>query len=110
VKTLIGLALGTWLALGTVAASAAGASGAAPAKAPPAGIEVIVVTAKRPPAQPAAAEPIYEVIVTAKRVSTDSSANRAPALAVPAIAIEAPTLELAIADFELAVTDTVVRL
>lgn len=104
-KTLIGLTLGTLLALGTVAASAAGASGATPAKEPPAGIEVIVVTAKRPPAPATAAEPIYEVIVTAKRIASDSSANRAPAVVAPAIAItvEAPK-------FELAVADSVVRL
>ena len=103
-KTLMGLTLGTLLALGTVAASAAGASGAAPAKEPPAGIEVIVVTAKRPPAQPAtAAETIYEVIVTAKRVTSDANANRAPFVASPAIAIEAPK-------FELSLADTVVRL
>ena len=105
-KTLIGLALGTCLSLGTVAASAAGAPAAAPMKEPPTGIEVIVVTAKRLSAQPAAAaEPIYEVIVTAKRVTTNPRANRAPAVAAPAMAItvEAPK-------FELAVADTVVRL
>jgi len=92
VKTLIGFALGTMLSLGAVsAASASGASAAAPASFP-AGIEVIVVTAKRP-AAPVAAPAIYEVIVTAKRPTT-TSAQRTP----PASAVEMPKVELAIAD------------
>jgi hypothetical protein len=69
-------------------ASAAGTSVVAPAPLPPAGIEVIVVTAKRPTAQPV--QPIYEVVVTAKRVST--SAQRTP----PTTAIELPKIELAV--------------
>ena len=101
-KTPVGLTLGTLLALGTVAASAAGASGATPAKEPPAGIEVIVVTAKRPSAQTTAAEPIYEVIVTAKRPAYLNTNPTPPAVA-PAMAIDAPKLELA-------VSDTVIRL
>ena len=91
-KTLVGFALVTMLSLGAVgAASASGASAAAPASFP-AGIEVIVVTAKRP-ATPVAAPAIYEVIVTAKRPTT-TSAQRTP----PASAIEMPKVELAIAE------------
>ena len=71
VKTLVGFALGTLLSLGTVtSASAAGTNVAAPAQVPDAGIEVIVVTAKRPAAQPIdTAQPIDEFIVTAKRAT-----------------------------------------
>ena len=93
-KTLIGFALGTMLSLGAAsAASASGASVAAPASFP-AGIEVIVVTAKRPAAPVAPAQPIYEVIVTAKRPATTVSAQRT----LPAAAIEMPKVDLAIAD------------
>lgn len=93
-KTLIGLTLGTLLALGAVpSASAAGANIAAPAYFTDAGVEVIVVTAKRPAAKPVDAEPaIYEVVVTAKRPA--NKANDAP----PAMAIEMPKLELALAE------------
>jgi hypothetical protein len=101
VRTFTGFALGTLLSLGVVAsAAAAGTAGVAPAIVPPAGIEVIVVTAKRP-AAPIADEPIYEVIVTAKR-PTQLNTNPAP-LVAPVMAIDRPTLELA-------VSDTVIRL
>jgi len=92
VKTLIGFALGTMLSFGAVgAASAAGMGVAAPA-AFPAGIEVIVVTAKRPAAPaPVAAEPIYEVIVTGKRAPSTDAARTAPTTA-----IEMPKVELAV--------------
>ena len=91
-KTLIGFALGTWLSLGAVtSASAAATNAAAPAQMPDAGIEVIVVTAKRPAAQPVdAAQPIYEFVVTAKRAAKPKT-DRTP----PAMAIEMPTVELA---------------
>ena len=60
---------------------------------PDAGIEVIVVTAKRPVVQPvAAAQPIYEFIVTAKR------AAKAPARTPPVMPIEMPKLELAVSE------------
>ena len=90
-KTLVGLALGTLLSLGTVtSASAAGTNVAASAKLP-AGIEVIVVTAKRPAVQPLDAAPaIPEFVVTAKR-----SAG-APARTPPAMPIEMPKLDLAV--------------
>jgi hypothetical protein len=92
VRTLIGVALGTLLSLGAVtSASAAGAHVAAPAQVPAAGIEVIVVTAKRLPTAPvAAAQPIDEFVVIAKRVATPG--DHTP----PAMAIETPKLELAI--------------
>ncbi len=91
-KTLMGFALGTLLSLGTVtAASAAGTNAAAPARQPDAGIEVIVVTAKRPVVQPVVgAQPIEEVIVTGKRAATP--VRRTP----PAMPIEMPKLELAV--------------
>jgi len=93
VKTRIGFALGTMLSVGAMdAASAAGTSGAAPAPFP-AGIEVIVVTAKRPAPPIAATEAIYEVVVTAKR-ATNTNARPTP----PAAVIETPKVELAIAD------------
>ena len=94
-KTLIGFALGSFLSLGTMgAASAAGTGVVAPASEPPAGIEVIVVTAKRPAAQPVGAdEPIYEVVVTAKR-AIYLNTNRTP----PGMAIDLPKLELAVSD------------
>jgi hypothetical protein len=91
VKTLIGFALGSLLSLGTVTtASAAATTVAAPAQVPDAGIEVIVVTAKRPAAQPAA-QPIDEFIVTAKRAAK-VEADRTP----PAMQVEIPKLELAL--------------
>jgi hypothetical protein len=91
VKTLIGFALGTLLSLGTVtSASAAGTSFAAPSPLPADGVEVIVVTAKRPVAQPVADEPIEEIIVTAKR-PTKAETHRTP----PAMPIISPKLELA---------------
>jgi len=78
---------GTLLSLGAVTpVAAAGANAAAPARVPDAGIEVIVVTAKR-----LAAQPIDEWIVTAKRAA--KPADRAP----PAMAIEMPKLEFAFA-------------
>jgi hypothetical protein len=90
VKTLIGFALGTLLSLGAVTSAAA--NGGAPAQVPAAGIEVIVVTAKRPAAPPvAAAVPIEEFIVIGKRVAT------VPQRTPPAMTIEMPKLELAIA-------------
>ena len=94
-KTLIGFALGTLLSLGAVtSASAAGTRVAAPALLPDAGIEVIVVTAKRPASQPASAnEPIEEIVVTAKR-PTKTSLERTP----PAMPIVMPKLELAVAE------------
>jgi hypothetical protein len=94
VKTLIGFVLGTLLSLGTVTSVAAAATnGAAPAQVPDAGIEVIVVTAKRPTAQPVdAAQPIDEFIVTAKRPA--KAADRTP----PVMAIEMTKLEFAVAE------------
>lgn len=84
-KTLVGFALGTLLSLGTVtSASAVGSNVAAPARIP-AGIEVIVVTAKRP-----AAQPIDEFIVTGKRPA--KAVDRTP----PAMAIEIQKLEFAV--------------
>jgi hypothetical protein len=91
VKTLIGFALGTLLSLGTVtSASATGTNVAASARLPDDGVEVIVVTAKRPAAQPVADEPIEEIIVTAKR-PTKARTDRTP----PAMPIVLPKLELA---------------
>jgi hypothetical protein len=91
VKTLVGFALGTLLSLGTVtSASAAGTNVAAPAQLP-AGVEVIVVTAKRPAAQALDAAPaIVEFVVTAKRIAG------APARTPPAMPIEMPKLDLAV--------------
>ncbi len=90
-KTLVGFALGTLLSLGTVtSASAAGTNAAGPAQLP-AGIEVIVVTAKRPAVQPLDAAPaIAEFVVTARRTT------RAPARTPPAMPIEMPKLDLAV--------------
>ena len=71
VKTLIGFALGSLLSLGTVtSAFASGTSVAGPASFADDGVEVIVVTAKRP---------------------TPSNAERTP----PAMPIVMPKLELA---------------
>ena len=89
-KTLIGFALGSLLSLGTVtSALASGTSVAAPVAYPDDGVEVIVVTAKRPVAQPVA-EPIEVIVVTAKR-PTKTDAERTP----PAMPIVMPKLELA---------------
>ena len=92
---LIGFAVGTLLSLGAVtSASAAGLNVATPAQLTDEGVEVIVVTAKRPAAQPVAADQaIYEVVVTAKRAAK-AEAARTP----PAMAIEMPKLELARAE------------
>ena len=92
---LIGLAVGTLLSLGAVtSASAAGLDVAAPAHVTDDGVEVIVVTAKRPAAQPVSAEQsIYELVVTAKRAAK-AEAARTP----PATAMEMPKLELARAE------------
>ena len=94
-KTLIGFALGTLLSIGAVtSASAEGTRAAAPALMPDAGIEVIVVTAKRPAEQSAAAnEPIEEIVVTAKR-PTKTNLKRTP----PAMPIVMPKPELAVAE------------
>ena len=95
-RTLLGFALGTLLSLGTVmSAGAAGMNVAAPVQLPDAGIEVIVVTAKRVPIAPiapvAAAQPIDEFVVIAKRAA--AAPDRPP----PAMAIEMPKVELAVA-------------
>lgn len=94
-KRLIGFALGALLSLGAVtSASAAGLNVAAPAHVTDEGVEIIVVTAKRPAAQPVSAEPaIYEVVVTAKRAAK-AEAERTP----PVMAIEMPKVELARAE------------
>ena len=90
VKTLIGFALGSILSLGTVtAAFASGTNIAAPMSFPDDGVEVIVVTAKRPAVQPVA-EPIEVIVVTAKR-PTKANTDRTP----PAMPIVMPKLELA---------------
>ena len=68
---------------------------ATPAKATAlADVEVIVVTAKRPAPEPA----IEEIIVTAKRPSPSPSTATVKRTPPPAMAIELPKLELAIAD------------
>lgn len=96
-RTLLGFALGTLLSLGTVtSAGAAGTNVAAPVRVPDAGIEVIVVTAKRLPMPSfavavAAAQPIDEFIVIAKR--TTAAPDRTP----PVMAIEMPEVEFALA-------------
>ena len=88
-KTLIGFALGTLLSFGAFSSAyAAGTGVAAPARLPDDAVEVIVVTAKRPAAQPVD-EPIEEFIVTAKRIKAT------PAPTPPVMAIEMPKLELA---------------
>jgi hypothetical protein len=90
VKTFIGFALGSILSLGTVtAALASGTSVAAPVSLPDDGVEVIVVTAKRPPALPVD-EPVEVIVVTAKR-PTQTNADRTP----PAMPIVMPKLEFA---------------
>jgi hypothetical protein len=91
VKTLIGIALGTLLSLGTVtAAFASGTNVAARVSVPDDGVETIVVTAKRPAVQPVADEAIEVIVVTAKRPA-QSSAERTP----PAMPIVLPKLEVA---------------
>jgi hypothetical protein len=91
VKTLIGFAIGTLLSLGTVtSALAAGTNVAARAALPDDGVEIIVVTAKRPAAQPVAEEPIETIIVTAKRPAKASTDRTAPAMP-----ISMPKLEIA---------------
>ena len=92
-KTLLGIAVGTLLSLGTItSASAAATTVVAPAEAPAAVIEVIVVTAKRPAPVVVAAQSIEEFIVTAKRPA--KPADRTP----PVMAIEMPKIELAAAE------------
>ena len=95
-RTSIGFTLGTLLSLGiAMSAFAEGARVAAPAKATArADVEVIVVTAKRPAPEPA----IEEIIVTAKRPSPSPSTATVKRTPPPAMAIELPKLELAIAD------------
>jgi len=89
VKTLIGFALGSILSLGTAtAALASGTSVVAPVSLPDDGVEVIVVTAKRPVLQ--VNEPVEVIVVTAKR-PTPTTADRTP----PAMPIVMPKLELA---------------
>ncbi|HXS79067.1 MAG TPA: hypothetical protein VN818_02235 [Gammaproteobacteria bacterium] len=89
-KTLIGFALGSMLSLGTAtAALASGTSVAAPVSFPNDGVEVIVVTAKRPAAPPVD-EPIEVIVVTAKR-GTQTNVDRTP----PAMPIVMPKLEFA---------------
>ena len=89
----IGFALGTLFSLIVMSANAAGTSVAAPAKiAAQADVEVIVVTAKRP----AVDAMIEEIVVTAKRPSpSTATVERTPP---PAMAIELPKLDFAIAD------------
>ena len=89
-KTLIGFTLGSLLSLGTMtSALASGTSVAEPASYADDGVEVIVVTAKRP-AQPVADDGVEVIVVTAKR-PTPSNAERTP----PAMPIMMPKLELA---------------
>ena len=91
VKTLIGFALGSLLSLGMItSALASGTNVAAPASVADDGVEVIVVTAKRPAAQPVADDGVEVIVVTAKR-PTPSNAERTP----PAMPIVMPKLELA---------------
>ena len=93
-RTSIGFTLGTLLSLGiAMSAFAEGARVATPAKATAlADVEVIVVTAKRP----APEATIEEIIVTAKRPSpSTATVKRTPP---PAMAIELPKLDFAIAD------------
>jgi hypothetical protein len=93
VKTLIGFALGTLLSLGTVTSASAAATNVATPAQMPAGIEVIVVTAKRPAAHAVVvAQPIDEFIVTAKR-APEARKDPTP----PAMAVERPKLEFAVA-------------
>jgi hypothetical protein len=95
VKTLIGLALGILLSAGAATAACAyGAPTNFAAAVWPADIEVIVVTAKRPVAPAVGAEPIYEVIVTAKRLPPAIAERSAP----PVQPIALPKLELAVAE------------
>jgi hypothetical protein len=68
---------------------ASGTSAAAPVTYPDDGVEIIVVTAKRP-AAPVAADAVEVIVVTAKR-PTKTDAERTP----PAMPIVMPKLELA---------------
>ena len=83
------------MSLGTVTSTgAAGTNVVAPVQVPDAGIEVIVVTAKRlpvPSVAAAVAQPIDEFVVIAKRVAA------APERTPPVMAIELPKLEFAVA-------------
>jgi len=85
VKKLVGFALGTLVSLGA-ASSAWAAGNVAPMRGDQA-VEVIVVTAKR-----TAPEAIEEIVVTAKRPSP-----RVEARVPPAMPIEMPRLEFAVA-------------
>jgi hypothetical protein len=89
---LIGFALGSLLSLGMMTSGFASGANAAPqARALDDGVEVIVVTAKRPAVQPAA-DAIEVIVVTAKRpTSANANAHRTP----PAMPIVMPKLELA---------------
>jgi hypothetical protein len=86
VKTLVGLALGTLLSLGTMGAASA-ASNVIPKLVGDEFIEEIVVTAKR-----LAPQAIEEIVITAKRPGKADQA-RTP----PAMPIELPRLEFAVA-------------
>jgi hypothetical protein len=86
VKILVGLAVGTLLSLGMMSA----ASAASNIVAKPVGdevIEEIIVTAKRLPR-----EAIQEIVITAKRLG-----KAVPARTPPAMPIELPRLEFAVA-------------
>ena len=87
-KKLLGFALGTLMSVGAASsASSAWAAGNFPAqRGSDQAIEVIIVTAKRPPA------PIDVIIVTAKR-----PVLRVEARTAPAMPIEMPRLEFAVA-------------
>jgi hypothetical protein len=101
VKQLIGFALGTLWSIGAVtSASAEGTRVAEPVLLPDAGIEVIVVTARRPAAQPASTyEPIEEIVVTAKRPTKTNQERTPPAMPIViAMPIAMPKLELAVAE------------
>lgn len=85
-KKLVGFALGTLVSLGA-ASSAWAAGNVAPMRGGDPAVEVIVVTAKRP-----APEAVEEIVVTAKRPSP-----RVEARVPPAMPIEMPRLEFAVA-------------
>ncbi len=91
-RTSFRFTLGTLFSLTALSANAAGTRAAAPANVDAqADVEVIVVTGKRP----AVAAMIEEIVVTAKRPSRSSvTAERTP----PAMAVELPKLQLAIAE------------
>jgi hypothetical protein len=94
VKTLIGFALGSLLSLGTMSALASGTNATASARALDDGVEVIVVTAKRPAVQPVA-EPVEVIVVTAKRPNANANAEANVDRTPPAMPIVTPKLELA---------------